>query len=98
MGPSLVWTMHVGRELAVERMKDVVGGAGAVGLGIAPVEMVVVDEGAIEHDAAVGRERGGERVGGVGRGAAKAGGAGLALGVGLDGEAGEVGDERSRFR
>ena len=40
-------------ELAVERMEVVVGGAGAVVLGIAPVEVVVVDEGAIEDDAAV---------------------------------------------
>ena len=74
--------------------KDVVGGAGAVGLGVAPVEVVVVDEGAVEHDAAVGFESGGEGVGGVGRGAAVAGGAGLALGVRLDGEAGEIGNER----
>ena len=93
MGPSLVWMMTLGGELAVEGMEDVVGGAGAVGFGVAPVEVVVVDEGAIENDAAVGRERGGQGVGGVGGGAAVAGGAGLALGVGLDGEAGEVGDE-----
>ncbi len=84
----------VGRELAIEGMEDVVGGAGAVGLGVAPVGVMVVDEGAVEDDAAVGSERGGEGVGGVGGRAAKAGGAGLAFGVGLDGEAGEVGDER----
>ena len=97
MGPSLVWMMTLGSELAVEGMEDVVGGAGAVGLGVAPVEVVVVDEGAVEHDAIVGRERGGEGVGGVGGRAAKAGGAGLAFGVGLDGEAGEVGDEGIDF-
>ena len=84
----------VGRELAVERMEDVVGGAGAVGLGIAPVEVMVVDEGAVEDDSAVRCERGGEGVGGVGGRAAKAGGAGLAFAVGLHGEAGEVGNER----
>src|SRR5580693_1462382 len=61
----------VGQELAVEGMKDVVGGAGAVGFGIVPVEVVVVDESAIEDDAAVGRERGGEGVVGVGGSAAK---------------------------
>ena len=83
----------VGSELAVEGMEDVVGGAGAVGFGVVPVEVMVVDEGAVENDAAVGREGGGESVGGVGGGAAVAGGAGLAFGVGLDGEAGEVGDE-----
>ena len=83
----------VGGEFAVEGMEDVVGGAGAVGFGVAPVEVVVVDEGAVKDDAAVGREGGGEGVGGVGGGAAVAGRAGLAFGVGLDGEAGEVGDE-----
>jgi hypothetical protein len=85
--------MTLGSEFAVEGMEDVVGGAGAVGFGVAPVEVVVVDEAAVEDDAAVGREGGGEGVGGVGWGAAKVGGAGLALGVGFDGEAGEVGDE-----
>ena len=65
----------VGCELAVERMKDVVGGASAVGFGIAPVEVVVVDESAIEDDAAVGREGSGEDVGGIGGGAAVARGA-----------------------
>ena len=83
----------VGGEFAVEGMEDVVGCAGAVGFGVAPVEVVVVDEAAVEDDASVGREGGCEGVGGVGRGAAKVGGAGLAFGVGLDGEAGEVRDE-----
>ncbi len=87
----------VGRELAVERMEDVVGGAGAVGLGVVPVEVVVVDEGAVENDAAVRSERSGEGVGGIGGGAAKAGGTGLAFGVGLYREAGEVGDEGVDF-
>ena len=52
-------------ELAVEGMEDVVGGAGAVGFDVVPVEMMVVDEGAVEDDAAVGLERRGEHVGGV---------------------------------
>ena len=48
----------VGRELAIERMEDVVGGAGAVGFGVAPIEVMVVDEGAVENDATVrARER-----------------------------------------
>src|SRR5581483_1673406 len=38
---------HVGRELAVEGMKDVVRRASAVRLGVTPVEMVVVDEGTV---------------------------------------------------
>ena len=66
----------VGGELAVEGMKDVVGGAGAVGLGVAPVGVMVVDEGAVEDDAAVRRERGGQDVGRIGRRAAEAGGPG----------------------
>ena len=84
----------VGRELAIERMEDVVGGAGAVGLGVAPVGVMVVDKGAVEDDSAVGRERGGKGVGGIRGGAAKAGRPGLAFAVGLDSEAGEVGNER----
>ena len=84
-------------EFAVEGMEDVIGGAGAVGFGVAPVEVVVVDKGAIEHDAAVWCEGGGESVGGVGRRAAVTGGAGLAFTVGFDGEAGEVGDELVDF-
>ena len=50
---------NVGLELAVEGMEDVVGGACAIGLGIAPVEMVVVDKGAVEYDTIVRSERGG---------------------------------------
>jgi hypothetical protein len=66
----------VGGEFAVEGMEDVVCGAGAVGFAVAPVEVVVVDEAAVEDDASVGREGGCEGVGGVGRGAAKVGGPG----------------------
>ena len=40
----------IGGEFAVERVEDVVSGAGAVGFGVAPVEVVVVDEGAVEDD------------------------------------------------
>lgn len=96
-GAELGLDDHVGGEAAVEGMKDVVGGAGAVGPGVAPVEMVVVNEGSIEDDAAVGPERGGQSVGGVGGGAAETGWAGLALGIGFNGEAGEVGNELVDF-
>jgi hypothetical protein len=71
-------------------VEDVVSGAGAVGLRVAPVQVVVIDEGAIEHNAAVRLKRRGQQVGGVGRSATVAGWAGLAFGVGLDGEAGKV--------
>ena len=40
-------------ELAIERVEIIVSGFGAVVLGIAPVEMMVVDKGAIENDAAM---------------------------------------------
>ena len=40
-------------ELAIERMKVVVSGFRAIILEVVPVEMVVVDERAIEHDAAM---------------------------------------------
>jgi hypothetical protein len=57
-------------------MEDVVGGARAVGLQVVVVEVIVVDEGAIEHHAAVRRERVGQQIGGIGGAAAIAGGAG----------------------
>ena len=44
---------HVIVEFSVQRMKDVVSRASAVGLQIVPVEMMVVDEGPIEQHPAV---------------------------------------------
>ena len=82
----------VGLELAVEVVEVVVAGAGAIGFEIVPVEVVVVDEAAVEDDAAVGLEGAGYDVGGLGWGAAVLRGAGAAFAVGLDDEAGEVGD------
>ena len=46
----------VGANLPSSGWKYVVGGAGAVGFGVAPVEMMVVDEGAVEDDAVMRRE------------------------------------------
>ena len=83
---------HVRRELAVEGMKDVVGGARAIGFQVVVVEVIVVDKGAIEHDAAVRSQSIGKHVGGVGRAAAVACGPGLALGIGLHREAGKIGN------
>ena len=57
-------------ELAVEGVEVVVARAGAVGFEVVPVEMVVVDEAAIEHDAAMRLEGAGYGIGGIGRGAA----------------------------
>src|SRR5215468_3601772 len=52
-------------KLAIERMKDVVGRLGPVVLGLSPVEMVVVYEGAIENDAAVPGQCPGNDIGGI---------------------------------
>src|SRR5256885_5878464 len=81
-------------ELAVERMKIVVGSFGAVVLGIAPVEMMVVDESAIKHDAVMRLEGAGDDVGGVAGRAAIDGRAEAAFGIGFDDEAAEVGNGR----
>src|SRR5690348_9449408 len=75
---------HVVVELAVEWMKNVIRGAGAVGLRVAPVEVMVVDEGAVEQHAAMRLEGAGQRVGSINGRAAILRWAGLALGVGLD--------------
>ena len=79
---------HVGAELAVERLELVVGLLGPV-----VRDVLVVDEGAPHHDAAVRRERIGQQVGAVGVGAAVVLRPGLALRVGLDEEAAEIGNE-----
>ena len=66
MGPCLDLDDDVRFELAVEGVEVVVAGAGAIGLEVVVVEVVVVDEAAIEHDAAVRLERAGDGVGGLG--------------------------------
>src|SRR5262249_10734217 len=70
---------YVVGELAVEKMKNVVGGPGAISFRIIPIEVVVVDEGAIEDQPPVGSERSRECVGGIDGGAAIARWAGLAF-------------------
>ena len=52
------------------RLEIVVGGAGAIVFRIVPVHVVVVDEAAIEDQAAVRLEGAGDDVGGIGVGAA----------------------------
>ena len=83
----------VGFELAVEGVEVVVAGAGAVGFQVGPVEVMVVNKAAVHHDAVVRRECAGEDIGGLGGCTAILRGAGAAFGVGLDDEAGEVGNE-----
>ena len=82
----------VGFELAVEGVEVVVAGAGAVGFEVVVVEVVVVDEAAVEDDAAVRFEGAGYGVGGFCWRSVILRGAYAAFGVGLDDEAGEVGD------
>src|SRR5213075_2849950 len=84
-------------QLAVEGVEVVVAGAGAVSFEIVPVEVVVVDEAAIEDEAAVRFERAGYSVGGFGGGAVVLRGAYAAFGVGLDDEAAEVWDGSVNF-
>src|SRR5580704_9809915 len=79
-------------ELAVERMKIVVGGFGAIVLRIAPVEMMVVDESAVENETAVRFERARDDVSGVGGRTVVCGWAEAAFGVGLHYDAAEVGN------
>src|SRR5882757_2446021 len=81
-------------ELAVERMKIVVGSFGAVVFGIAPVEVMIVDESTIKHDAVMRIERARDNVGRVGGRAAIEGRAETAFGIGFDDEAAEVGNGR----
>src|SRR5579872_6386531 len=79
-------------EVAVKRMKVVVGGLGAIVLQVSPVEMVVVNERAVEHDATVGLERSRNHVGSVGRSAAISGRAEASLGISFHHEAAEIRD------
>ena len=70
-------------EFAVEGMEVVVAGAGAISFHVAPVEMMVVDEAAVEHDAAVRLKRAGHHVGCIRGAAAILRRAGLAFGIRL---------------
>src|SRR5438067_7676046 len=79
-------------EMTIERVEIVICSFSTVVLQVAPVEVVVVDEGAIEDDASVGVEGAGDQVGGIGMGASVGGGAGAALGIGLDHYTSEVGN------
>src|SRR6267154_218260 len=73
-------------ELAVEGMKDVVGGSRAIIFWVAPIEMMVIDEGSIKKNSAVAGQGAGENISSVGGGAAVDGWAGLAFGISLDGK------------
>ena len=83
---------HVVVELAVEVVEVVVGGAAAIVLRVLPVHVVVVDEAAIEEQAAVRLERARQHVGGVGVGSPVGGGTDAAFRIGLQDDAAEVGN------
>ena len=79
-------------ELAVEGMEVVVGGAGAVVVGVLPVHVVVVDEAAIEEQAAMGLERARHHVGRIGMRAPVGGRAHTAFGIGLQDQTAQIGN------
>ena len=83
---------HVLVEAAVQRGEVIVRGARPVGAPIAPVLVVVVDEGPPEHLPAVRGQRPGQQVRAIGMVAAVGERPGLALRVGLDHETAEVRD------
>src|SRR3984893_13039982 len=84
-------------ELAVERMEVVGGRFGAIILGVPPIEMMVVDKGAIENDAAVRSERASDHIGGVRRRAMVGRGTQATFGVRFHDETPKVGDEAINF-
>src|SRR5579871_2945955 len=81
-------------ELSIERMEIIVGGFGAIVARVAPIEMMVVDEGAVKDDAVVRLQGASNDVGGVDRCPAIDGRAQLTLRVGFDREAAKIRDSR----
>src|SRR5258708_39132290 len=73
----------VGLELSVERMEVVGGGAGAVGFRVAPIQMMVVNEGAVQQDPVRRSESAGDDIGGIGSGASILRRPATALGIGF---------------
>ncbi len=92
-GPMLDLDDDVRLEGAVERVEVVIAGASAIGLEVVPVEVIVVDEAAIEHDSAVRFEGACDCVRGLCGRASVFGWPDAAFGVGLDDEAAEVGNQ-----
>ena len=79
-------------ELAVEGMEVVVGGAGAVVVGVLPVHVVVVHEAAIEEQATVGLERARHHVGRIRMRAPVGRRAHAAFGIGLQDQTAQIGN------
>ena len=84
-------------ELPVVADEVVDAGTGPVGLRVVPLEVIVVDEAAVEDHPVVWRKGAGEHVRGIGWGAAVLRGAFSALGVRLDCEAAKVGHKGVDF-
>src|SRR5437899_4891323 len=80
-------------ELAVERMENVISGPGTIVFGIAPIEMMVIDKGAIHDDAAMRLQSACNHVCGIRWTAPIARRSGTAFGVRFDQETGEVRDQ-----
>ena len=81
---------HVVVELAVERMKNIVGGAGAIVFQVGPIKVMVVNKRTVEEHAAVRFERAGNHIGSIGGSTARGGGAGAAFGIGFYDKTAEV--------
>src|SRR5258706_13259046 len=75
---------HVGLELAVERMKDVICGSGAIIFWVVPIEMMVIDKGPIKKETVVRCQGTSDSVSRVGGGAGVGGWGGRAFGRRLD--------------
>src|SRR6266849_4926702 len=83
---------YIAFEGSIERMKDVVCGSGSIILGVAPIEMMVIDKRPIKKESAVRSESTSEHVGCVGGSSAVNGRPSLPFGISFDDETHEVGD------
>ncbi len=78
-GPMFDLDDHIGFELPVEGMKDVICGSGAIIFWVAPIEMMVIDKGAIKKETVVRCQGTSDSVSSVGGSTAVGGWAGLAF-------------------
>ena len=88
---------HIVVKLAVERMKNVVGGARAIVFRIAPIEVMVIDKCAIKNDSAMRHKGARDHIGGIGRRAVIRRWTEAALRIRLDDNAGKIGNQPVNF-
>src|SRR6185437_1909838 len=93
-GPVFDLEYDIVFEFSVQRVKVIVGGSGAVGLGIAPVDTMVVNKSAIHYHYVMQLQGARNYVGRVGGGTAVLRRAGAAFGIGFDDEPSKVGNLR----